>query len=213
MKEYPSIPKARDVGEFTAYVFDKLDGSNLRFEWSKKRGWHKFGTRKRLFDQTDPVFGEALKVFFAPACLDDHSDGGLASQLQDAIDREGWKHLVVFAEFWGAHSIGGCHSPEDKKTLTLFDAAADKRGLMGPKEYLKTFESVKDKATFLGIHNWTPGFVDRVLRGELEGVTFEGVVGKSGTRHDLVMAKAKTQKWRDAIIAFHGEKAQQYLES
>lgn len=59
MKQYPSINSSngQSFKEFVADVFDKLDGSNLRFEWSKKQGWYKFGTRHRLFDNTDPVFG------------------------------------------------------------------------------------------------------------------------------------------------------------
>ena len=41
MKEYPAI--AQSIGTAVrelpnAYVFDKLDGSNLRFEWNKKKG-------------------------------------------------------------------------------------------------------------------------------------------------------------------------------
>ena len=37
------------------------------------------------------------------------------------------------------------------------------------------------------------------------GVSFEGVVGKAGDGHRVVMAKAKTQAWVDAILARHGE--------
>ncbi len=44
MKEYPTIPQSigtafRELPN--VYVFDKLDGSNLRFEWSKKKSWYK----------------------------------------------------------------------------------------------------------------------------------------------------------------------------
>lgn len=65
MKTYPSIPRStgQSFQEYDAYVFDKLDGSNLRFEWSRKKGWVKYGTRRRLFDTTDPVFGEAITLF------------------------------------------------------------------------------------------------------------------------------------------------------
>jgi hypothetical protein len=64
LKEYPAIPQSigtafRELPN--AYVFDKVDGSNLRFEWSKKKGWHKFGTLSRLFDQSDWQFGRAIR--------------------------------------------------------------------------------------------------------------------------------------------------------
>jgi len=44
MKSYPSIPGKHTNG-IPLTVFDKLDGSNIRAEWSKKRGFYKFGTR------------------------------------------------------------------------------------------------------------------------------------------------------------------------
>ena len=45
MKTYPSIARSsgQSFREFDAHVFEKIDGSNLRFEWSEKRGWHKSG--------------------------------------------------------------------------------------------------------------------------------------------------------------------------
>lgn len=42
-------------------------------------------------------------------------------------------------------------------------------------------------------------------RGDLPGVTFEGVVGKAGDGHRVIMAKAKTQAWVDRILARYGE--------
>lgn len=40
-------------------------------------------------------------------------------------------------------------------------------------------------------------------QGEIEGVIFEGVVGKAGhgKTHDLVRAKAKTKAWIDKVKA------------
>lgn len=54
MKQYPSI-NGQISYEFPVYVWDKLDGSNIRAEWSKKNGFYKFGTRERLLDSTDKV--------------------------------------------------------------------------------------------------------------------------------------------------------------
>lgn len=58
---------------------------------------------------------------------------------------------------------------------------------------------------FLGNIKWTRGFVDQVRKGEIEGITDEGVVGKAGEGHKLIMAKAKTQTWIDKILARYGE--------
>lgn len=85
---------------------------------------------------------------------------------------------------------------------------------MPPRHFRKAFEDVVPTAEFLGRLNWTRGFVDRVWNGEVEGITFEGVVGKSGnTTHKLVRAKAKTKAWVDRVKKIHGNKAQAILDS
>jgi len=60
MKTYPSIPK--EISIKPIYAFDKLDGSNIRAEWSKKRGFYKFGTRRKLLDPNEEVFGCAILI-------------------------------------------------------------------------------------------------------------------------------------------------------
>lgn len=57
MKDYPSIPGSSKAPQLPCIAFKKYDGSNIRAEWSKKRGWYKFGTRTQLIDKTDLVFG------------------------------------------------------------------------------------------------------------------------------------------------------------
>lgn len=206
MKTYPSIPASRGQSfrEFQAYVFDKLDGSNLRFEWSRKKGWHKYGTRTRLFDDTDPVFGDAVALF----------QSTLAQPLHDRAKSERWDSVIVFCEYWGEKSFAGLHDPSDPKRLTLFDVAPYKQGIIGPKEFLKLFGEL-DIPSFLGQINWTREFVDRVYRREIDGITLEGVVGKAKSkRHDLVMAKAKTKEWVDMVKAkFAPEEADKIINS
>lgn len=189
MKQYPSITSStgQTFREITdAYIFDKLDGSNLRFEWSRKRGWYKFGTRQRMFDETDDVFGPAIPIF----------NETLADQIEKIARDKRWDRLVVFAEYHGPSSFAGTHDPDDKMVLSLIDASVHKQGMMGPREYLDTFEGLP-QAAFLGQRNWTRGFIDEVRQGLIDGITFEGVVGKSGSGrdHNLVMAKAKTEAW------------------
>jgi hypothetical protein len=182
-----------------AYVFDKLDGSNLRFEWSRKhKQWSKFGTRTRLFDVNDWQFGRAIKIFTET----------LAEPVAKVAFDQRWERVIVFAEHWGPSSFAGCHhdpqnqplDPDDQMHVDLIDVAPYKQGLLGPAVYLKLFEGLP-MAKVLGRFNWTRGFVDRVQNGDVEGVTFEGVVGKGGhgKTHDLVMAKAKTRAWVDKV--------------
>jgi hypothetical protein len=198
MKPYPSIQSSngQKFREMHSYVFDKLDGSNLRFEYSRKQGWHKFGTRNRLFDHTDPDFGIAIPIFLE----------GWQDKLNEVIKKNRWDHLIVFMEFFGEHSFAGKHDLADAKTLVLFDACPNKKGILGPKEFMDQFGHLRIPK-FLGIHNWTRGFVERIRTGQDETspkVTFEGVVGKSGTGHKLIMAKAKTQAWIDKVLSQYG---------
>jgi len=69
------------------------------------------------------------------------------------------------------------------------------------------FEDRVETARFLNQVTWTRGYIEQVRLGEVEGITFEGVVAKAGTGHSIVRAKAKTQAWVDRVIALHGEVA------
>lgn len=207
MEDYPSIPRStgsafREIPG--AYVFDKLDGSSMRSEWNRKRGWYKHGRRKGLLDDSNPALTVVPELFEAT----------LAEPLERLAKDNRWAHLVVFYEFWGPESLAGQHGENDPKRLTLFDAAVDKKGFLGPAEFRKTFEDVVDSARFLGRVNWTRGYVEQVRQNEVEGITFEGVVAKAGLKHDIVRAKAKTQSWIDRVLEVHGElQGQKFIES
>lgn len=204
MKTYPSILNANysKTLDFDAYVFDKLDGSNLRFEWDKKKGWDKFGTRTRLFDQSDLVFGEAIPLFFEHFSL----------QLETVFKEHRYEKATAFFEFHGQNSFAGMHVPEDPKKITLIDVAPHKKGVLGPKEFLELFGHL-EIARFLGIHRWDQDFVTLVREEKLQGVTFEGVVGKAGSGHNLTMVKAKTQSWLDAVRLKCGDDADKIIRS
>jgi hypothetical protein len=204
MKEYPSI--SRSFREFPAYVFDKLDGNNIRVEWTRKKGWFKFGCRHRLFDDTDVQFTGVKSLFLET----------MSEELSKVAVDNRWESVIVFAEFWGPSSLAGVRVPDEKMSLTLFDINPYKKGILGPKEFL---DLVGDNpkiptAKLLGHFNWTRGFVDRVWNGDVPGVTFEGVVGKGGSGHQLVMAKAKTKPWVEAIRArYAAEEAEKIVNS
>jgi hypothetical protein len=204
MKQYPSIPRSTGTKfrEFEAYVFDKLDGSNLRFEWSRKRGWYKYGTRHRLFDQSDPDFGVAISLF-------QESHG---SQIARVAKKEGWDQIVAFAEFYGDRSFAGLHEPDDPKKLALFDVAVHKKGLLGPRDFIKLFGDLPTPK-FLGRYNWTRGFVEMIRTNPTSEITFEGAVGKMMDGRKLIMAKAKTQAWIDKVKARYGAEAEKILQS
>ena len=207
MKGYPSIPRA--VGQSfeeipNAYVFDKLDGRNIRAEWAPKKGWGKWGSRHRLFDASDAEFAPAIPLF----------ERIYAEPLEKLATDRRWKKLTVYLELWQPHSLGGVWVPDEPFSLTLFDVEPFNQCMMGPKEFLKVVAPMVPTATFIGTANWTRGLVDQVRAGQLACVTFEGVVAKAGERHKQVRSKAKTQKWIDAILArFGAEEGQKLVES
>lgn len=206
MKDYPSIPQSMGTKfqEISgSYVFDKLDGSSMRSEWSSKRSWYKHGRRSGLLDDSNLDLIDVPSLFI-------HTMGDTLDKLARNMR---WQHLIVFYEFWGQKSLGGLHVNGDPKFVTLFDADADKKGIIGPKRFLETFEGVVPTPKFLGIHNFTRGFVNLVRENKVPGVTFEGVVAKAGDGHHIVRAKAKTQQWIDAIRALHGPKAESIINS
>lgn len=192
MKSYPSIPHSKGQGHRTipnCYVWDKVDGNNLRFEWSRKQGWHKFGSRTQLIDESTEQFAGAIPYFLE----------NLAPDIEFAFPRA--QHIIAFCEWAGPNSFCGMHQAGDEMSLTLFDICVDKKGFLLPREYHKVFGEYERGARFLGVHNFTRGFADRVRLGEIEGVTFEGVVAKSSKGNQLIMAKAKTQLWIDRVQA------------
>jgi hypothetical protein len=138
----------------------------------------------------------------------------LAESLERIARDNRWQSLIVFYEFWGQRSLAGIHQSDDPKFLTLFDAVADKKGFIAPTDFRHIFEGKVETARYLGTENWTRGYIQRVREGKVEGITFEGVVAKAGARHWLVRAKAKTQKWIDAVLALYGtEKGTEVINS
>lgn len=194
MNKYPSIAGSfgQDFREFDAFVFEKHDGSNLRAEWSPKRGFYKFGTRERMFDLSDKVFAAAIPLFI--------------NNWQDIIAKEAkdnrWESVIIFCEYLGDKSFAGWHDQDDPKRLALFDVNPYKKGILGPKDFVKLFGKYDGVAGLLGNYRWTRGFVKQVYDGNIP-CPFEGVVGKAGERHDIIRAKAKTKAWIDKVKALH----------
>lgn len=205
MKTYPSIPytyyfsKGRAPGFL--HTFAKLDGSNLRFEWSKKRGWYKAGTRCQLLNPDDPLLGPAAPLFqetFAEHCAKVTTD-------------QRWERVVVFAEYYGEQSLAGQHVLGDKMQLTLIDVAPYKKGILPPKDFLKLFG--EHGPHYLGYLEWTEDFVKEVMHGEVPGSSFEGVVGKATEGKLLHMYKAKQQAWKDEVLRRYPKLGAKLIES
>ena len=155
MKTYPSIPR-KFRGIPNAYVFDKLDGSNIRVEWSKKRGFFKFGRRNGLLDDSHPILAAEVPPTFAK----------IADRYARLCEEYRWQTCVLFFEFWGEQSFAGKHVAGDPKRMTLIDAAPNKKGILPPQDFLGTFSPAGvEIAKFIGHLEWTRGLIERVRKG------------------------------------------------
>lgn len=190
MKSYPTID-GKYVTGVVLTVFDKLDGSNIRAEWSKKRGFYKFGTRTRLVDETDPLFGRT------PAMIQDK----YGKDLERIYKENRYDRAIAFFEFWSPESFAG-HHPEDlsNSTVTLFDVNPYKKGILPPRDFLKLFGHL-DVPRVVHVGHLEPQFVSSVKDGTLEDMTFEGVVCKypHAKTGNASMFKIKSNPWLDKL--------------
>jgi hypothetical protein len=217
MKEYPSIPAAADLlARPDAYLgrpfvaFDKLDGSNIRAERDRQKGWHRFGSRRRLLDPSLPFLGQVIRLI-----LDGYGDR-LARAFTDDPALRRPQEATAYFEFLGPHSFAGIHDPvelgvpaNEPFRVVLIDVNLHRRGFVSAEEFIQRFA-----------HLGTPRVVHR---GELTGEfiadvragrfgTGEGVVCKGGEGHGRWTAKVKTDAYLRRLRAFFREDWQRYWQ-
>ena len=200
MKEYPKIPAYTKFLGQPCIAFYKYDGSNLRVEYSNKRGWYKWGTRKRLFDKCDIDYGCAIDIF-----NNKYADN-IEKILHDNFQK--FENAIVFMEFLGPHSFAGLHEPKilgvehnDPKDLIIFDVNVHKKGFVSPADFIKLFGNLHiPKVIYDGILD--EDFVKKVREKQVP--VEEGVVCKSGVGHDIQMCKIKTWDYLKKIQKFFG---------
>lgn len=209
MKDYPSMPKALD--EFLGrdcIAFKKEDGTQIRCEWKKKRGWYKFATRGYLFDKTDKNFGDAVPTF----------EKTLATKLEQAI-RDNYpkaESAIVYMEYLGPYSFAGLHDPgilqvanNDPKELVLFDVNIHKRGFVSPLDFVSQFGHIRSaEVVYQG--RLTEDFIKDVR--EKKYPIDEGVVCKGGRGHNIWRCKIKTWDYLKKIQKFFGTSWGKYWE-
>lgn len=202
MKAYPSIPSSRDrttpLGQ-PCYGFYKYDGSNLRWEWSKKRGFYKFGTRHRLFGPDEAPYNKAIPIFMET----------VGPQVEKIVRDEykGVTDFIVYTEFWGNQSFAGSHVDGDRMNLTLIDVNIHRKGFIPPKDFWKLFQDHEFTAALTYTGNLNQEIIETVRKDVnylTEGMVFKGV----NDRGQIWMVKTKTL----AYLARLKEKFQQDWE-
>lgn len=191
MKQYNSIEYYGDNWGLPIIAFDKLDGSNLRFEYSKKRGFYKFGTRNMMIDEKHEVFGFAVDLF----------KNKYADRLNEIFKTKEYRDIlsfVCFAELVGTRSAFGQHDFEnDTFDIVLLDVSQYKKGFVPPKQFVRDFsEAGIPRVVYEG--NLNKEFVQRVKVNEFgltEGVICKGVVQTKKGNDNLYYCKIKTDDW------------------
>lgn len=208
MKQYPSIAGPSKAPHDHCIAFYKHDGSNLRWEWSKKKSWNKFGTRTQMFDATEKTFGPAIEIFMKKYAEP------LEKTIVDSKDYRNADYATAFTEYFGPRSFAGQHREEDKKDLVLFDIQIFKKGLLGPREFLKNFSHVETaKVVYEG--NLNTSFIEAVrnsLPGDGQLGLDEGVVCKGGSGHGLWMRKVKTNQYQEKLKRVYADCWQEFWE-
>jgi hypothetical protein len=192
MKSYPTINGGVQFGT-PVYIFDKLDGSNVRAEWTRKNGWAKFGRRNGLLDDSNAI----LKRKVPDLIRDKYGD-----VLAEVFRKQRWTKATAFFEFHGPNSFAGYHEETDDHTVTLLDVCVHPTGFLEPREFLKLFQYV-ETPNLIHVGNFTQPMREQVESGTLEGMTFEGVVAKGScvSPGRPLMFKWKNQAWLDRLRA------------
>jgi hypothetical protein len=190
MKQYPSISKDVRHGTYI-YAFQKFDGSNIRSEWNKKKGFYKFGSRTQLIDESHKPLGKAINLIKEKYEKD----------LTDIFINQKYQDVLCFFEFYGPSSFAGNHLETEEQTVTLIDVNPFKQGIMEPNQFIKLFGHLDiPKVLYQGTVN--ASLFDAVKQSTLPDMPLEGVVckGASDSKAKMpVMFKIKSQNWLDKL--------------
>lgn len=207
MKHYDSIPyyNPRKIILTSPFIaFDKLDGSNLRFEWNYKNGFYKFGARKQMRSEDDADFSKAFNIFV------EKYDEGIRKVFESSkYKKDKNAFFTCFGEYCGPKSEFGQHDPDDTHDVVLFDVNVYKRGLVKPKEFIDDFGHLGiPKVVYNG--EMSENFVNAIKNNEYnlsEGVICKAVEKTRKDKEKLVYFKLKTDNWLERLKARYGEKA------
>ena len=197
MKTYWSIPGPKEANGQPCIAFYKYDGSNLRFEWSRKAGWHKFGTRYRVVTSDHHDWGPAFPLF----------QQTLAESFERVFrDNRAYRHIeraTIYCEFYGPSSFAGQHDWDEPKELVVIDVSIHKRGIVLPSDFVSHFGHIRSAEV---VYNgpFDQKLIEDVREGKHaggEGVVAKGVkLGKNkSAQHGLWMSKIKTKLWLDEL--------------
>ncbi|PQO28817.1 RNA ligase family protein [Blastopirellula marina] len=209
---YPKIPDSRDFPLGKCIAFEKLDGTNVHFDWNREHGWHAFGTRRdwfswdqhglELFEEIHPELNQ-LAFAFTQTLAE-----GLQAKFVTDSRCSSWTEVRCFGEYFGPSSFAGRHRADEEKRVVLFDVEADGR-LLDPFEFVELFRELPiARVVYQG--KFSGSFTEAVRAGRFN--VGEGVICKCGQRGNVHMAKIKTNAYLARLQESFGDKWREYWE-
>ena len=149
-----------------------------------------------MIDESHEPWGEAITL----------AQENFSKELERIFKKQKWEKATVYFEFWGENSFAGNHEDESH-FLTLLDVAPHKKGILHPTEFIKLFGHLRIPEV---LHHGKFGVAleNKVKAGELEGMTFEGVVCKGKGKGKMLMPsmfKVKNRAWIHKLRTFCGD--------
>lgn len=188
MKTYPSIPTKINF-KHDYYVFNKIDGSNIRAEWSDKRGFYKFGSRNQLLSEQQTALYPSIDI------IKRKYEEELGKRFEELKMSRG----ICFFEYYGPNSFAGSHNdPVEDMDAVIIDVNPYKKGILPPEQFLEFCEGM-ETPDVLYKGKIDGDLIEQVRESELDGITLEGVVIKAKEVKHNGMAKIKTRKWLDML--------------
>lgn len=200
MKQYDSIDYYGDHWGLSVIGFDKLDGSNLRFEYSQKRGFYKSGSRNMMIDEKHEQFGFAVDLF------KNKYEEALTKVFKSKQYRNS-QSFVCFAELIGKKSSFGQHDfGNDEFDIVLFDINEYKKGFIPPKQFISDFGHTGiPRIVYQG--NLNKELIKQIKANQLEGfegtltegIIAKGIIQTKKGNNQLYYCKIKTDDWFDRL--------------
>jgi len=204
MKEYHKILYYnKGIMGAPVIAFDKLDGSNIRVEWSKKRAFYKYGTRTQMLDKTNEQFGKAVNIF------EEKYFDKLHQHFSTVQKYRALQSITVYLEYFGPNSFAGQHEPTDIMNLVLIDVWQHKKGWVNPKHFVQEFSEFGiPHVIYRGNLNYD--FIQDIKNNVYnlkEGVVAKGTQETKRVDRKVWMIKIKANEWYERLKQRYGEKA------
>lgn len=211
MLEYPSMQNSSKAPRQSMVAFDKLDGSNFRAKWTRKRGFDVFGTRTQLIDETSEFWGQAVTLF-KQTCAEP-----LNEKFTRDKDYRDEREYIVYGEFVGPQSFAGRHIEGDKMEVVVFDVLCGhkNRKFVGPMDFIKDFQEVVKIPDVIHVGKLNEEFIAAVRRGDYnvnEGVICKGTIPTGAAFGGIWSCKIKTQAYLDKLKLRYGNEWMKYGE-